>query len=50
MLLRKVIMLLVVIFMNNNDVILLLSNIRCKVKEALRLTEVEVILEKIDKT
>ena len=43
-------MMLMVIFMNNKDVILLLSNIRCKVKEALRLTDVEVVLEKIDKT
>ena len=41
---------LMVIFMNNKDVILLLSNIRCKVKEALRLTDAEVVLEKIDKT
>ncbi len=35
--------------MNNNDVTLLLSKLRSSVKEAWRLREVEVILEKIDK-
>lgn len=35
--------------MNNQDVIRLLSSIRSKVEEALRLRDLEVLLEKIDK-
>ena len=35
--------------MNNQDIIRLLSNIRSKVEGALRLRDLEVLLEKIDK-
>ena len=37
------------LLMNNNDVILILSGLSNKIREALMIRDVEVLLEKIDK-